>query len=232
MSQELPPFLQQNNIQPPAENDPGPEPVEQPDQHENLTLDFLKKTIPEPPEKTDSEIKEEEKAKKKAASKSKDSPPKKKRGRPKKKKTEEPTPEVPDATEASNEEPPAEAPKKRGRPKKKSSPKTVAGSDSQHHEPGTRVAVARHYQDGMVIREHQDSGMIKVLPFDRDCPPAYIEVSGNFTKNQGNFESAKFGVSIRIPAYVEELPEAYKAAYGMMVEALTDQRQRLEEMSQ
>lgn len=208
---DLPPFLQQAMQQPPQSDTPQGAP---PEENNKEMLDLINKAIPPAPDKTQEEIAAEEKEKKKATKKATKKVATKKEDSPA------------SAEETATETPPK---KKRGRPKKKST-KDAEPSACEKHEPGTRISVARHYYGGEVIKEAQDSGMIKVLPFSKDAPPAYVEVTGHFTKNQGNYESAKFGVSIKLPAYVEELPEAYKAAYSMMVEALTDQRQRLEEV--
>lgn len=54
--------------------------------------------------------------------------------------------------------------------------------------------------------------------------PAEVAVDYALTVNLGNYESAKIGVSVRVPCYVEELDTAYEFAQAWAEERLARER--------
>lgn len=54
--------------------------------------------------------------------------------------------------------------------------------------------------------------------------PAKVMVDYALTINLGNFESAKIGVSVTVPCYVEEVDKAYEFAQAWAEERLTKER--------
>jgi hypothetical protein len=54
--------------------------------------------------------------------------------------------------------------------------------------------------------------------------PAKVSVDYALTINLGNFESAKIGVSVTVPCYVEEVDRAYEFAQAWAEERLTRER--------
>lgn len=54
--------------------------------------------------------------------------------------------------------------------------------------------------------------------------PAKVSVDYALTINLGNFESAKIGVSVTVPCYLEEVDRAYEFAQAWAEERLTRER--------
>lgn len=80
-------------------------------------------------------------------------------------------------------------------------------------EQGT-IEVSKMYKEGSVVKkEDVDVENINVMVFpDLAIPIAEVECTSSITLNLGNYESAKIGVSVRLPCFVEELQDAYTTA--------------------
>jgi hypothetical protein len=57
-----------------------------------------------------------------------------------------------------------------------------------------------------------------------ETTPAEVAVDYALTMNLGNYESAKIGVSVRVPCYVEEVDQAYEFAQAWAEERLQRER--------
>jgi hypothetical protein len=57
-----------------------------------------------------------------------------------------------------------------------------------------------------------------------ETAPAKVSVDYALTINLGNFESAKIGISVTVPCYLEEIGEAYEFAQAWAEERLTRER--------
>jgi hypothetical protein len=68
----------------------------------------------------------------------------------------------------------------------------------------------------------ESEDIIAVHKFVTD--PAKVAVDYALTINLGNFESAKIGVSVTVPCYLEEMNEAYEFAQAWAEERLVKER--------
>jgi len=55
-----------------------------------------------------------------------------------------------------------------------------------------------------------------------DSPPCLVGVSLSYTKNLGNYESMKMGVSLQVPCALEEVDHTYKHASSWVDTKLSD----------
>lgn len=81
-----------------------------------------------------------------------------------------------------------------------------------------KLWVSRHYPDGT---EEQEERNLEVQTFE--VPPAVAKASVGLTINMGNYESARCDAGIELPAYVEELPAAFKRAWEIVQEEVRKQ---------
>lgn len=75
---------------------------------------------------------------------------------------------------------------------------------------------------GHVSSSAESEDIIAVHKFTTE--PAKVMVDYALTINLGNFESAKIGVSVTVPCYVEEVDRAYEFAQAWAEERLTKER--------
>lgn len=54
----------------------------------------------------------------------------------------------------------------------------------------------------------EKSRTIQIMPFEAE--PAYVSVKNGFTKNMGNYESARVEVMVSFPCYPEDIVDTYK----------------------
>lgn len=70
--------------------------------------------------------------------------------------------------------------------------------------------------------DSQDEDVIAVHKFQTET--ARVTVDYALTINLGNYESAKIGVSVSVPCYVEEMSDAYEFAQAWAEERLSQER--------
>jgi hypothetical protein len=75
-------------------------------------------------------------------------------------------------------------------------------------ERGT-ITVTKHYNTKRT-KEEVSTENLEVQTFDTD--PARIRTNVGFTINLGNYESGRVDVSVELPTYVEEIPDALERA--------------------
>jgi hypothetical protein len=76
---------------------------------------------------------------------------------------------------------------------------------------GGQITVSKMYKKGIEVgKETIEEELIDVKEFRTN--PAEIDYSVRMTLNLGNYESVQVGVSCRLPAYVEEIEDAYVQA--------------------
>jgi len=56
-----------------------------------------------------------------------------------------------------------------------------------------------------------------------EVEPAWVEASYGLTINLGNYESARCDAGVKLPTYVEEIPEAFKRAWSLAEEEVQKQ---------
>ena len=77
---------------------------------------------------------------------------------------------------------------------------------------------------GMVLSDESEDKTISVREFK--TAPAYVEVRAGVTKNQGNYESLRLDVGVKIPCYVEEITEVEKQASEWVDDRMTDKLEK------
>jgi hypothetical protein len=107
--------------------------------------------------------------------------------------------------------------RKRGAAKSVSAKKEVKGT----------VVVTRKYKDGE-IASSADSEEIDVGVFGADV--AHVTVQRGITRNVGDYESVKLGVSVTLPTYIEEMSEAFTTASSLVGEYLDSEINKAGEM--
>lgn len=91
-----------------------------------------------------------------------------------------------------------------------------------------RVWISRQYKAGRVIKEDSfEEDPIKARAYPSSVPLGSVSVTCGFTKNLGDFNSARIDVGITLPCVVEELEEAYQAAVEFAASKLAEQRTEL-----
>jgi hypothetical protein len=75
---------------------------------------------------------------------------------------------------------------------------------------------------GTTTSSSESEDVIAVHKFATD--PAKVAVDYALTINLGNFESAKIGVSVTVPCYVEEINQAYEFAQAWAEERVSKER--------
>lgn len=104
------------------------------------------------------------------------------------------------------------------------------------HAEGAAGAVYMRPIQLKVERQYRESGkdvgapevaedLIEVQDFH--VPPAEVGVDLGLTLNMGNYESAKIGISVRVPCYTAELPEAYEFAKRFARDRLQAEREAI-----
>jgi len=68
----------------------------------------------------------------------------------------------------------------------------------------------------------EDDDIISVHKFRTE--PAHVQVDYSLTINLGNFESARVGVSVRVPCYAEEIDDAYAYAQSWVAKRVGEER--------
>jgi len=84
-----------------------------------------------------------------------------------------------------------------------------------------RIWVERRYNG---TQERQDT-KIPIQPFVVE--PAYVNYSAGVTLNMGNYQSARIDVGISLPTYIEEIPDAYKQAIGIVDKVIEEEVNKL-----
>lgn len=72
-----------------------------------------------------------------------------------------------------------------------------------------------------------DEDVIAVHRFETE--PATVSVDYSLTMNLGNFESARIGVSVRVPCYKEEIDEAFEFASAWVEQRISAERGKIAE---
>jgi hypothetical protein len=70
--------------------------------------------------------------------------------------------------------------------------------------------------------EENESNQLEVMTFQVE--PAYVRASFGLTINMGNYESVKCDVSVTLPCYVEEIPEALSVAQKLAEDEVSRQQ--------
>jgi hypothetical protein len=70
--------------------------------------------------------------------------------------------------------------------------------------------------------EETENHQIEVMTFQVE--PAYVRASFGLTINMGNYESVKCDISVSLPCYVEEIPEALAIAQKLAEEEVSRQQ--------
>jgi hypothetical protein len=84
-----------------------------------------------------------------------------------------------------------------------------------------KVVVNRMYKKrGGFQREEEGIDEIAVGKFPEGVPITYAEYSNGNTLNMGDFESIRVDVGVKLPCYLEELPDAYLTAVQFVEEKL------------
>lgn len=86
-----------------------------------------------------------------------------------------------------------------------------------------QIFASKIYKErGVVVSEDGgETEQIKVQTIAHDVPVATVEYASQMTINLGNFESVQCRVGVTLPAYVEELEDAYQAAQHFVDTRLT-----------
>jgi len=75
------------------------------------------------------------------------------------------------------------------------------------------MTINRTYKEGGFIRgEEEEHEEIEVRTMPDGCLVAQIGYNGRATINMGDFNSTQIGISLVLPAPVEEIEDAYEAA--------------------
>lgn len=75
------------------------------------------------------------------------------------------------------------------------------------------MTINRTYRDGGFVRgEEEEHEEIKVREVPEGAFMAQVGYNGRATINMGDFNSTQIGVSVVLPAPVEEIEDAYEAA--------------------
>lgn len=106
----------------------------------------------------------------------------------------------------------------------------MSDSDSEKRDTHMSGFVSTHrtYKEAKIVKsEEMSEDRILVREFVGTV--AEIGAEARMTINLGDFESVQVGVSVRLPAYVEELEEAYKAAKAFVDMKLNKEVQDIRE---
>lgn len=77
----------------------------------------------------------------------------------------------------------------------------------------TMMNTSKMYKEGSVlVGDVQTEHPIEIRVPIAGVPMAEVSAEARMTINMGNFESVQIGVSVKLPCFVEEITDAYKAA--------------------
>ena len=79
--------------------------------------------------------------------------------------------------------------------------------------------------------EEERSSQRRMTADDLPEFPAYVRVDGGLTKNLGNYNSAKLGVSISVPCHIDDksMRDAYSRLSEMVEELIDEEYNKIEE---
>jgi hypothetical protein len=75
---------------------------------------------------------------------------------------------------------------------------------------GTAMVMVRRTRIDTVLEDSAEEEVISVRRFETE--PAYVSFSVGVTRNQGNYESLRLDVGVKLPCYTEEITEVEKLA--------------------
>ena len=78
------------------------------------------------------------------------------------------------------------------------------------------------YKTGGKVFDDFEENPIDVGTFQEGVPLAVAKVSLGSTMNMGDYNSARCDVGVELPCYLEELPEALRAAYRLAAQCNND----------
>jgi len=82
-------------------------------------------------------------------------------------------------------------------------------------------------ESGKITGEESNSEQVEIRGFAPDVALAQVGYNASATLNLGNYESAKVGVNIVLPTYVEEIEAAYEKAKKFVESKLEKEMQEL-----
>jgi len=86
------------------------------------------------------------------------------------------------------------------------------------HAARGKMWVTRHYPNA---EEKTEETEFSVQDFEVE--PAWVKAGYGLTINLGNYESARCDVGVTLPTYVEEIPSAFKKAWELAKQEISEQ---------
>jgi len=92
------------------------------------------------------------------------------------------------------------------------------------------IEVSKQYKNGSrVVEDDTESEILAVHRFPEGVNPAHVGFNASITVNLGNYESVKVGVLVSLPAYPEEIDDAFVAARNWVMPRLLKEKKMAEE---
>jgi hypothetical protein len=108
---------------------------------------------------------------------------------------------------------------------------TIKKESSMSEQIIPSVVISRAYRNsGIITREESESlpGLdVRQLP--EGVVAGLVRAESRVTLNLGNYESVQIGVSVTLPAVVEEVVDAYDAAQAFVEKKLAEQKAVIDE---
>jgi len=81
---------------------------------------------------------------------------------------------------------------------------------------------------GRGVLDEKDDQEIEIMPFEGET--ARVGLDAQMTINLGNYQSAKVGVFLSVPCYIEEVSEVYEVVKRTVEQRMGEEVEELKEM--
>jgi hypothetical protein len=91
---------------------------------------------------------------------------------------------------------------------------------------GKAMIMVKRTRINTVLDDFSEEEVISVRKFETE--PAYVSFSVGVTRNQGNYESLRLDVGVKLPCYTEEITEVEKLAVDWVDSRISEKLDELE----